>query len=263
MSAPDPLEPPEATEPTPPPDPGRTRPSKRRAALVIVPIIVLIIGNYAGGAFFPTLVNDHPLLLIILSPSNRNFIFVADRIDPLSYFLVGTLRLLAPDPLFFILGRWYGDAAITWMERRTPTYGQLMRTLERWFSKASWPLVVVIPNNPVCLLAGAAGMGVALFAVLDVIGTIGRLILLKVTGRLLANPIGWLLDLIARYRLPLLAVSITLVAFTVFREWRAGTSQIEQLLDLEDRWDGERRRRRPDGRLTGGWPATHDGRRPR
>ena len=96
----------------------------------------MIIGNYAGGAFFPTLVNDHPLLLIILSPSNRNFVFVADQIDPVSYFVVGTLRLLAPDPLFFLLGRWYGDAAITWMERRTPTYGQLMRTLERWFAKA-------------------------------------------------------------------------------------------------------------------------------
>ncbi len=210
------------------------RPSRRKAALVITPIIVLIVGNYAGGALFPSLVTDHPLLLIILSPSNRNFVFVADRIDPTAYFVFGTLRLLAPDPLFFLLGRWYGDAAIAWMERRTPTYGQLMRTLERWFSKASWPIVTVIPNNPVCLLAGAAGMSVGLFAALNVIGTIGRLILLKVTGKLLANPIGWLLDLIAQYRLPLLAVSFTLVGFTVFREWRAGTSQIEQLLELED-----------------------------
>jgi len=204
---------------------------------VVTPIIILIVGNYAGGALFPTLVNDHPLLLILLSPSNRNFVFVADRIDPTAYYVLGTLRLLAPDPLFFLLGRWYGDAAISWMERRTPTYGQMMRTLERWFSKASWPLVTVIPNNPVCLLAGAAGMSVGIFAVLNVIGTIGRLVLLKITGRLLANPIGWLLDLIARYRLPLLAVSISIVGFTVFREWRAGTSQIEQLLDLEDQLD--------------------------
>jgi uncharacterized membrane protein YdjX (TVP38/TMEM64 family) len=136
------------------------------------------------------------------------------------------------------------------MERRTPTYGQLMRTLEQWFAKASWPIVTVIPNNPVCLLAGAAGMGVAIFAVLDVIGTIGRLVLLKITGKLLANPIGWLLDLIADYRLPLLAVSITLVAFTVIREWRAGTSQIEQLLELEDQMT--------EGDQTGGDSADGD-----
>ena len=228
--------------------PARPRPSRRKAALVITPIIILIIGNYAGGALFPSLVNDHPLLLIILSPSNRNFVFVANQIDPVTYFVFGTLRLLAPDPLFFLLGYWYGDAAITWMERRTPTYGQLMRQLERWFSKASWPIVTVIPNNPVCLLAGAAGMSVALFALLDVVGTIGRLVLLKITGKLLANPIGWLLDLIARYRLPLLAVSITLVAFTVIREWRAGTSQIEQLLELEDEMtDGDPTDQLPTG----------------
>ncbi|MGZ4716675.1 MAG: DedA family protein [Acidimicrobiales bacterium] len=224
----------EPAEPADPAEPRRPRPTRGRAALVVIPIIVLVIGNYAGGALFPTLVTDHPLLLVLLSPSNRNFVFVADRIDPTAYYVFGTLRLLAPDPLFFLLGRWYGDAAITWMERRTPTYGQMMRTLERWFSKASWPIVTVIPNNPVCLLAGAAGMSVGLFAALNVIGTIGRLVLLKLTGRLLANPIGWLLDLIARYRLPLLAVSISLVGFTVFREWRAGTNQIEQLLELEE-----------------------------
>ncbi len=240
MSTPDQPDEPEGSEPDRP-EPGAEetpshhhRPSRRRAALVIVPIIVLVIGNYAGGALFPTLVTEHPLLLILLSPSNRNFVFVADRIDPTAYYVFGTLRLLAPDPLFFLLGRWYGDAAITWMEHRTPTYGQMMRTLERWFSKASWPVVTVIPNNPVCLLAGAAGMSVGVFAVLNVIGTIGRLVLLKLTGKLLANPIGWLLDLIAQYRLPLLALSISIVGFTVFREWRAGTSQIEQLLELEE-----------------------------
>jgi len=37
-------------------------------------------------------------------------------------------------------------------------------------SDPSWPLVTVIPNNPVCLLAGAAGMSVGIFAVLNVIG---------------------------------------------------------------------------------------------
>ena len=61
-------------------------------------------------------------------------------------------------------------------------------------------------------------MGVALFAALDVVGTIGRLVVLRLTGKLLANPIGWLLDLIAQYRIPLLVVSVSLVGFTVFRD---------------------------------------------
>jgi len=201
---------------------------------VVTPIIVLVVCSNLGNAFFPTLVTEHPLLLIALAPTNRNFVLVANRVDPVSFYVVGFLRLLAPDPFFFILGRWYGESAISWMERRTPTFGQLMRTLERWFEKGSIPLVTAVPNNPVCLLAGAAGMSVALFVVLDLVGTAGRLVLLRVVGDIFAKPIAWFVDLVAQYRLPLLAITIALVAFTSIREWRAGTSEIEQLLDLED-----------------------------
>jgi membrane protein DedA with SNARE-associated domain len=215
--------------PIPPP----SRPSRRRAALVITPIIVLVACSNLGNAFFPTLVTEHPLALIALAPTNRNFVLVASRVDPVSYYGVGFLRLLAPDPFFFILGRWYGESAISWMERRTPTFGQIMRTLERWFAKARLPLVTAVPNNPVCLLAGAAAMSVALFVVLDIVGTIGRLVLLRIVGDIFATPIAWFVNLVSQYRLPLLALTVTIVAVTSIREWRAGTSEIEQLLELE------------------------------
>jgi len=216
-----------------PSDPPPARRPRHHLVLITAPIIVLLIAANLGNALFPSLVNDHPLLLIALNPSNRNFIFVAGRVDPVSYYLVGTARLLAPDPFFFLLGRWYGEAAISWMERRTPTYGQLMRTLERWFAKARWPLVTAVPNNPVCLLAGASAMAVAIFVALDVVGTIGRLILLRVVGQAFQAPIDWVLHLISEYRLPLLALTIAAVGFTTLREWRAGTSEIEQLMELD------------------------------
>jgi membrane protein DedA with SNARE-associated domain len=212
---------------------GPRRPTRRRAALVITPIIVLVVCSNLGNAFFPTLVTQHPLLLIALSPTNRNFVLVSNRLDPLSFYGVGFVRLMLPDPFFFLLGRWYGENAILWMERRTPTFGQLMRTLERWFAKASWPLVTAIPNNPVSLLAGAAAMSVLVFTVLDIVGTIGRLVLLRVVGDIFSGPITWFVDLVGRYRLPLLALTITVVIVTSVREWRAGTSEIEQLLELE------------------------------
>lgn len=216
-----------------PSDPPPARRPRHHLVLITAPIIVLLIASNLGNALFPSLVTNHPLLLIALNPSNRNFIFVAGRVDPFSYYLVGTVRLLAPDPFFFLLGRWYGEAAILWMERRTPTYGQLMRTLERWFAKARWPLVTTIPNNPVCLLAGASAMAVTVFVVLDVVGTIGRLVLLRVVGRAFQAPIDWLLHLISEYRLPLLALTIAAVGFSMVREWRAGTSEIEQLIELD------------------------------
>ncbi len=215
------------------------RPSRRRAALVITPIIVLVICSNLGNAFFPTLVTEHPLLLIALSPTNRNFVLASNQLDPWAFYGVGFVRLMLPDPFFFLLGRWYGESAISWMERRTPTFGQLMRMLERWFSKASWPLVTAVPNNPVSLLAGAAAMSVLVFTVLDVVGTIGRLILLRVVGDIFAKPIAWFVNLVGEYRLPLLAVTITLVVVTSIREWRAGTSEIEQLLELEQEADDD------------------------
>ena len=169
---------------------------------MITPIIVLVACSNLGNAFFPTLVTEHPLALIALAPTNRNFVLVASRVDPVSFYTVGFFRLLAPDPFFFILGRWYGESAISWMERRTPTFGQIMRTLERWFAKARLPLVTAVPNNPVCLLAGAAAMSVALFVVLDIVGTIGRLVLLRIVGDIFATPIAWFVDLVSHYRLP-------------------------------------------------------------
>src|SRR4051812_38661564 len=176
-----------------PSDPTPARRPRHHLVLVTAPIIFLLVAANLGKALLPSLVNDHPLLLIALNPTNSNFIFVANKVDPVSYYVVGTLRLLAPDPFFFLLGRWYGEAAITWMERRTPTYGQLMRTLERWFDKAQWPLVTAVPNNPVCLIAGASAIAISVFVVLDIIGTIGRLILLRVLGQTFQQPIDWLL----------------------------------------------------------------------
>ena len=69
--------------------------------------------------------------------TNRNLILVTNNLDAVSYYVVGTLRLLLADPLFFLLGHWYGDTAIEWMERRTKTFGQMLRQMEGWFDVAT------------------------------------------------------------------------------------------------------------------------------
>ena len=114
-----------------------------------------------GDALAPKLVDEHPLLLIAMNARNRNLILVTNQLDAVSYYVVATLRLLLSDPLFFLIGYWYGDTALTWMEQRTKTYGTMLRQWERWFGKAAYPLVFIAPNNVICLFAGAAGMSVA------------------------------------------------------------------------------------------------------
>jgi len=202
--------------------------------LIIAPIIGLVIASNIGDALAPSLVTRHPLLLIALNARNRNLVLVTNQLDPVPYYVVGTLRLLLSDPLFYVLGFLYGDAAVTWMERKAPTYGRVMRTAERFFATAAYPLVFIAPNNYICLFAGAAGMPVLAFVILNVTGTVARLYLIRVVGDIFESPIQSILDFIKDYRVPLLIITIALVAFSVWNEHRLGKGEIGALTNLEE-----------------------------
>lgn len=205
--------------------------------LLLVPIVALTIAGYTADALWPSLVESDPLLLMLLSAKNRYLVLVVNHVDIWWYYVVGTIRLLPPDPFFFALGWLYGDAALHWMERRTPTVGRLMRTLERWFGRWGAPLVVLLPNSYVSTIAGAARMPPVRFAVLNVIGTIGRLVMIAVIGDVFAGPIDSLLDLVARWRVQLLVITISLVVLSWVLELRNGRREIEALRELEDAAD--------------------------
>jgi len=208
-------------------------PRRGPLALLIAPIIAMIICGYVADALWPTLVEEHPLWLLGLSARNRYAVLVVNRIDVWAYYLVGTGRLLLPDPLFFALGWFYGPAALRWMERRTPSVGSMMRRLERWFARFGHPLVVIMPNNYVCLIAGAAQMSPLMFAFLNVTGTVGRLALLQVVGDVFSGPIDWVLGVVSDYRLPLMAISIVTVGIMAGAELRRGRKEIEGLQELD------------------------------
>jgi membrane protein DedA with SNARE-associated domain len=194
----------------------------------------MVVMTQIADALWPDLVTSAPELLIGLSARSRYLVLVAGRIPDWSYYLIGTVRLVAPDPFLFAVGWLYGAAAIRWMERRTPTFGQMMRTFERYFGRFGHALVVVFPNNYICVIAGAARMNPWVFGVLNVVGTIGRLVVIAVVGDVFQGPIDWVLDLVATYRIPLLVVSIALVLLTVANEARRGGKEIDALRELEE-----------------------------
>lgn len=197
----------------------------------------MVICGYIADALWPTLVESNPLLLIGLSAKNRYLVLVVNNVASVWYYLIGTLRLLAPDPLFFLIGWFYGQAALRWMERRTPTIGSFMARLERWFPRLSWPLVLMFPNNYVCLIAGAARMSPVLFITLDIIGTLGRLLMIQVIGDVFAGPVDSFLGFVATWRIPILIVTIGLVALSTVGEFRRGNREMDALHDLEDAAD--------------------------
>jgi membrane protein DedA with SNARE-associated domain len=210
-------------------------PVKRsRLALVVAPIVVLIIAAYVGDALTTTLADQHPLLLTILNARNRVLVLTTNRLDPFSYYLAGGLRLLASDPLFYLLGRWYGDAMVVWVEKRSKTFGEQVRLYERAFGAAAYPLVFIAPNAYICLFAGAAGMPVGPFFAVNIAGTAARLYLIRRVGEAFDAPIQAVLRFFARYRLPLLAVSVAIVVAILINDRRQGKDEIATMLELAE-----------------------------
>jgi membrane protein DedA with SNARE-associated domain len=219
------------------------RPGRARLSVLISAIVVLLVCSNLANAFFPTLSTEYPLVLIALSAANRNLILASGQVPFVAYFFVATFRLILPDIAFYLLGYDYGDRALGWMERRTPRVGAMMRELESLFGRFGYVIVLVlpllIPSNPICLIAGAARMRPRVFWTLNLIGIVGRVLIMLWIGDVFSGAVDWLLDFIAQYRLPLTAVTVGIVGFTFWRETRSGTSDIQQLLELEDELEAD------------------------
>ena len=210
------------------------RPSRRTLSFVAVPLVVLVIMNWVGGTMAPSLVDTHPAWLLALNASNRHLILTTNSLDAWTYYSVGMLRLVVSDPLFFLLGYWYGDAAVTWMERRTHTWGEMLRTVERFFGKAAYPLVFLVPNNYICLFAGAAGMSLPAFVALNFTGTVARLYVFRRFGEAFQDPIDDFVGWIGDNRLPLLIVSVALGVLSVALEAKRGETEVTSLAHLDE-----------------------------
>lgn len=197
---------------------------RRRLTLLLVPIGILIVMANVGTALAPTLVNNHPVWLIMLDSRNRHLLLVvAAGIDPLPFFVIGFVRLMISDPLFFLLGRWYGEAALQWLEAKAgPSSTRQLRWIERKFARYGYPLVALMPNNPICLFAGTSGMRPRTFWTLNALGTIGRLTLIWFLGKALQDPLQTFLSWVQRYQWPLVGISIAVVMFQSYRAQSRG-----------------------------------------
>jgi membrane protein DedA with SNARE-associated domain/DNA-binding ferritin-like protein len=200
---------------------------------------VLVVCSLVGDALTTTLADTHPLALMMLNARNRVLVLVTNQVDALTFYGVGTLRLMLSDPLWFIAGYFYGDAAISWVEGRSDGFGRFLRWAEHNFGKRAWPFVIVAPNIIICLLAGAARMRIPVFASLNAVGTVGRLVLLRQVGRSFEAPIDDVLGFFARYRLPLFLVSVALVTFSVVNDRRRGRGELSAARRLAEEADAD------------------------
>ena len=130
-------------------------PRAARNAVVVV-VAAAVVTGWIGAAFAPTLVARHPLLLIALNSTNRYLILATNQLGPTSFYSVAILRRVIPTLAFYLIGLWYGQRAVAWLERRYANGSESVKVVERLFNLYGWWVVAIAPTTITCLLAGAA-----------------------------------------------------------------------------------------------------------
>jgi membrane protein DedA with SNARE-associated domain len=226
---------PEPPTPTPTPAAGRLPPPPKWVRNLVVGLIgFAIVLGWIGDMFWGSLVDRHPLGLILLNAKPRYLLLTSNELDPVSYYVVGTLRLVWTKPLVWLIGAWYGERAIRWAERRWDPRGRVVRPAQRIFGRWGWIVVLVTSTNVVCLLAGASGMPLLLFMALAVVGTLIRLVVIRLVGNVLEQPIDELISVIAANRVLVVVLSITVVIGSILWERRRGRSELGHLASLDE-----------------------------
>ncbi|MFM7063840.1 MAG: hypothetical protein ACKO04_10185 [Actinomycetes bacterium] len=204
---PDPLAPPTTTHP------------RWVLPLVGALIVALVVCANLGNALWPKFIGrdawNLPLGLLALNSSNRYLLLTTPLTELMPFVGVATTRLLLPDPLFYALGYLYRGKALHWARRVFPGMDPLFDQFEAdagGFRRILDVLVVVAPNNPVCLLAGVAAMPLRRFVVLNLVGTLGRVLLMRSLGTAFSTTItDFVDDVVAPYQKWFTIVSVVLV----------------------------------------------------
>lgn len=119
--------------------------------------------------------------------------------------------------------------------RRIPDLDQGLGTPA--FHRILRPLVVIAPNNPICLLAGAAAMPVAEFWTLNIIGTFGRLALVRIAASAFSDEISTLADFMTSNQKWFLIASVSIVVITVASQLFRSKGEIAGLIELAEELD--------------------------
>lgn len=193
--------------------PERHRPPPRVLALILASLGVITVAGLVASALTPTLAAKNPQLLIILDARNRNLV-LAREVAIGAFVTIGVLRRMLSDPLYYLLGYYYGDRAIRWLEVKAGM-GSYARIMEKVFQKAGWLAVFLFPGPIVCAMAGVVRMRPRVFMALNGGGTLAAVIALRAFGDLFASPVDSLIGFFDRNLLVTTAASIALVGLSV------------------------------------------------
>jgi membrane protein DedA with SNARE-associated domain len=213
------------------------RDDKLALTLITIPIVVTSVMATIGSALLPTLIAHSPIGLIALNGRTEYLLLVSPRVSLAPFVAVGTLRWLGSSIFFYLLGHRYGPAVVRWAE--TKVGGRLVHWSEGLVRKGGWLVVLVSPNAPVSVVAGAGGMAIGPYVTVAAIGTVARMVLIHALGHAFTDPIHEVTSFVIRYQWPLTALTVVLVGIAVWRHRRSGTSHFESSEEIEAEIEAE------------------------
>ncbi len=183
-----------------------------RKAILSLTSVLFFIGTI-GSNIGPALVDEHPVVVLILSSRNRNLFGSVPYIDLFPYIAIGFTRVLIAGVALYLVGRWYGTRALGWVERNMGELPAIYRWTEWIVDKAGSVALVLMPgSNIVCLMLGHRRMPPRRFVPLLMLGIAIKLAVLWQGGRIFEGQIRSFLNYIEKYQwwvvIALFAVSL-------------------------------------------------------
>ena len=197
----------------------------RRLLLVITSI--LFAAGTIGSNIGPALVDNHPILVLILSARNRNLFGSVPFIDPYPFFGSGFFRILAASSALYFTGRIFGERALRWTESQVGEMPRIYQWTERATMRAGWLAVLLMPSsNIVCLLVGHLKMAPKKFFALLIPGIVIRLTAIWFGGKALEDQIRSVLNWIDQYQWWVVGILFGISFFQASRRRSPGAPEV-------------------------------------
>lgn len=220
--------------------PGRAGPGSRtRIAIVAVPIVAITIAMWVGNALAPTLASDAPHLLLALSPRLELMALVSPKVDTVSFYLIPLVRAAGVLGVWYLLGLWYNDRALRWVESQTGKAAKPLLWVERNFNKARYPVTFLFPINISAMLAGASGMSAPGFFAVALASNALRYWAVRALSEEFRGTMLDALDFVNQYQLYLTVGTVVLVIGWVTWSNREGFREPDSVEELIEEFEPE------------------------
>ncbi len=187
-----------------------------------------------GNLLFGALLEGHREILIALNPINQNLILShgEEEIAALPYYSIAFARLMLATPIYFLLGFWYSEKTLTWIENRSKTYGPLVRKEQKTLQKYAYLMLLIAPSTIFYLIAAVLKIPAKIFFPLVALGTVARLIAIRWFGFKAGGAIETVRNFIGEYQIPVLVFSALMVVWFVFSEFKGKGSGLKGVLEI-------------------------------